>query len=116
MSTRAKFRQSRRTATSVVISEEAPGLEEETQEIAACLVACQRKFGAYISTPEQRESKDQPEFLAGYEKVSDLKADIKTVHPEFSEDFVDYGAFWLRMQLAGIAKPAPDKMPHRESL
>lgn len=82
-----------------------PELSNEVEGIVACLVACHGKFGAYISTPEQRES-----------KVSDLRKDIKEIYEDFAGDFVDYGMFWLYQQMASIEKPALDQMPHREAL
>lgn len=91
-----------------------PKLDELATGTIACSVVCQRKWGAYISTSEQREKQEQPTFLAGYGKISELEKDIKQLYPGFSGEFVDYGTFWSRLQAAGIEKPAPEKMPHRE--
>lgn len=116
MSTRSTARLARRRSRPAIeetISEPVLEIPESATGTIACPVTCQRKWGAYISTPEQREKKEQPAFLAGYDKVSELEKDARVLHPEF-EEFVDYGTFWSRLQAAGIEKPAPEKMPHRE--
>ncbi len=79
----------------------------------ATLVATNGKWGAYVATDRQLEQKEQPFYLAPFERPFEAVEAIEECWKGQFLGFTDYGSFWEQIVNAGISKP--ETMPHRES-
>lgn len=77
------------------------------------LVADNGKWGAYVATDRQLEQKEQPFYLAPFERPSEAVEAIEECWQGQFLGFTDYGSFWEQVVNAGIEKP--ETMPHREN-
>lgn len=77
------------------------------------LVADKGKWGAYVATDRQLEQKEQPFYIAPFDRPSKVAEAIDECWKGQFLGFTDYGSFWKEVVDAGIEKP--DVMPHLES-
>jgi hypothetical protein len=84
--------------------------------ISTLVATKEGKWGTYAISTEMLHKQEQPLYLAPFDRPSEAAAAIDEKLPGQWLGFTSYGDFWTQVADAGIEKPEPEKMPHRQSI